>query len=295
MNSEKNVYSVYSVKWKCGCHTQYQGNISDTLKVSVNYGMYATQFFLGNPQSFNRSKVSEDDLKKCSKILKEYPMDVFSHFPYLANLAGSVDSLAWNGDEKQDGKTKALLKSLEYELGVLASIGKGVVIHPGNYKDRKVGLETIAKSINKIDFPKGSKLLLENSAGKGVSLATTFEELSNILDGVSESRKKHVGVCVDTCHIFDYGEYDLRDTEEVDRMFDEFDNEIGLQKLTLIHLNDSVHGLKSKRDQHACLGTGHIWEDNMEALRYFMDKTKEIDVPVVLETHGMDMITLGCL
>lgn len=293
--------SIYDLKWKCGCHTQFQGSISETLKTSIDYGMYATQFFLGNPQSFSRSKVSEDDLKMCSKLLKEYPMDVFSHFPYLSNLAGSVDSLAWNGDSKQDGKTKALLKSLEYELGILAKVGnsetisQGVVIHPGNYKDREVGLKTIAKSINLIDFPENSKLLLENSAGKGVSLATTFEEISKIIEGVSKSKRKHIGVCVDTCHIFDYGEYDLRDTEEVDRMFDEFDNEIGLQKLSLIHLNDSVHGLKSRRDQHACLGTGHIWNDNMDALRYFMERSKEIDVPIVLETHGMDMITLSLI
>jgi apurinic endonuclease APN1 len=284
---------ICNLDWKCGCHTPFLGKISDTLKLSINYGMYTTQFFMGSPQSYNRSKISKEDIKEAKKILLEYPMDVYSHYPYLSNLTGSVSSLAWNGDENQNKKTMALLESIEYELNIMSQIGSGVVIHPGNYKDREIGLKTISESINKINFPKNSKLLLENSAGKGVSLATTFLEIDTIIEGVLENKKSNIGVCIDTCHIFDYGEYNLRDIEEIDRMFIEFDNEIGLKNLKLIHLNDSTHGLKSKRDEHASLGNGHIWKDNMECLRFFMIKTKKMDIPIVLETCVSDLITLS--
>lgn len=289
---------VYDVDWEIGAHTGFSGRICDTLWTSVNYGMYTTQFFMGNPQSFDRAKISFQDISECKKILKRYPMHVFSHFPYIANLAGSVASLAWSGDENQDRKTSYILKSLEYELSVLSNFTKsrsGVVIHPGSFKDKKKGLAAISQSINKINFTPGSKLILENASGQGTALATTFEEIKTIIDGVEEGKKDHIGVCIDTCHIFAYGGYDLSKIEEIDRMFTEFDKIIGLDRLTLIHLNDSETKLHGKVDRHACLGTGHIWSKDFESLKYLMKRCSNLHIPAVLETHGMDMITLSIL
>jgi apurinic endonuclease APN1 len=248
---------------------------------------------MGNPQGFNRAKISEEDLKECKKILNRYPMAVFSHFPYVANLAGSKDSLAWCGDVSQDKKTKHVLTSLEYELNTLSHLKGGVVIHPGNYTNRKEGLETIAKSINKLDLLPDAKLILENSAGQGTSLATTLDELKIILDGVDAKNKDNMGVCIDTCHIFAYGDYDLRKRDEVDRLFKDFDRKIGMENFSLLHLNDSVERLKSKKDRHACLGCGHIWEGDMTPLKYLLCKCKENNIPIVLETTGADMLTLA--
>lgn len=289
---------IYDVNWDVGAHTGFSGKICDTLWTSVNYGMYATQFFMGNPHGFNRAKITEEDISESKKILSKYPLHVFTHFPYISNLAGSIDSLAWNGDDKQDAKTSHVLRSLEYELSVLSnfnSLRNGVVIHPGNFKDRNVGLSTISKSINKIHFSSDSKLILENSAGQGVSLATTFGEIKTIIDGVHESKKGNIGVCVDTCHIFAYGEYDLGKISDVDRMFSDFDSIIGLDRFTLLHLNDSQTVQGSRKDRHELIGKGHIWGKSVESLSYLLEKCKTYGIPAILETHGIDMLTIAKL
>lgn len=289
---------IYDVCWDVGAHTGFSGKICDTLWTSVNYGMYATQFFMGNPQGFDRANISFNDISESKKILSKYPMHVFSHFPYVANFAGSVASLAWNGDDAQDRKTQHVLKSLEYELSVLSnfnSLRNGVVIHPGSFKDREKGLDAISKSINKINFTSDAKLILENASGQGSALATTFREIRTIIDGIEESKKKNIGVCVDTCHIFAYGDYDLSQIREIDRMFADFDDIIGLERFTLLHLNDSETKLKGKVDRHACLGKGYIWGEDFDSLKYLLNKCKSLEIPAVLETHGIDMITLAVL
>jgi deoxyribonuclease-4 len=260
--------------------------------------MYATQFFMGNPKAFARHKVSFDDISRTKKLLKKFPLHVFSHFPYIANLAGSVKSLAWHGDSTQDAKTTRVLESLEYELSVLSNfddLRNGVVIHPGAYPDRKAGLANISKSINKITFTENGKLLLENAAGQGNALATTFKEIKTIIDGVDEEKRGYIGVCVDTAHIWGVGEYDISECSEVERMFADFDAIIGPEYFTLLHLNDSEVVLGARKDRHACLGTGHIWGDSFDSLILLLNICKERGIPAVLETHGADMLTLACL
>lgn len=286
---------VYTLPWDVGAHTSFAGKICDTLWTSINYGMYATQFFLGNPYSYNRADISAWDLDQCQKIRKKYPLKIFSHFPYIANLAGSTKILAWSGNSTQDSKTTSVLKSLEYELSVLGQLDGGVVIHPGNYKDRQTGLKTIAKSINKINFSPQSKLILENSAGQGDSLATTFQEIKTIIDGIEPKKRKHIGVCIDTCHLYTYGDYDLSDCDQIDKMFLDFDDILGSDRFTLLHLNDSQACMKKCVDRHACLGTGCIWEKNFDSLIHLLNICQQRDIPIILETHGMDMITLAIL
>ncbi len=293
-----NMTCICNLKWEVGAHTCFEKRICDTLLTSVNYGMYVTQFFMGNPYGFARAEISVDDIKESRRILHTFPMCVFTHFPYVCNLAGSKDLLAWSESKSQDAKTSNILKSLEYELGVIASLAvsrSGVVVHPGNFPDRERGLEAIGKSINRINFTSGSKLVLENSAGQGTSLATTFQEIGKIISCVDESKRGNIGVCIDTCHIYAYGEYDLSLKSEVDRMFGEFDRCIGIDKLSLIHLNDSQTVRGSKKDRHACIGKGNIWRDDLDSLVYLLDHCKRIGVPMVLETDLSDIETLSNL
>lgn len=157
MNQDEAIIINVPDKWQIGAHTGFSGSIHNTLMTSIDRGMYSTQFFLGSPQSFKRANISISDILECQKVLKRFPLHIFTHFPYVANLAGSKAQLAWKGDSVQDGKTHAVLNGIEHELNILSQIkckGKncGVVIHPGTYKNREVGLETIAKSINKIKF-----------------------------------------------------------------------------------------------------------------------------------------------
>ena len=287
---------TYHQKYIVGAHTSFSGKICDTLWTGINHGMMALQFFMGSPHQYNRSKISDKDLVECEKILARFPMHVFTHFPYTSNLAGTKDVLAWNGNDIQDRKTEMLLKGIEYELKIISNFkNSGVVIHPGYQEDRKSGLETIAKSINKINFPKNSKLILENSAGQGSSLATTLEELKTIIDFVDEDKRQYIGVCIDTCHTYAYGLYDLSICEQVDNLFSDFDRTIGLDKLTLIHLNDSETKMKSRVDRHSCLGTGYIWKEDMSSLKRLLEKSEEYNIPLILETHGVDMVALACL
>ena len=292
---EKKYNSVTSIRWKVGAHTQFLSNIHNTLKQSISYGMNVTQFFLGNPRSFKRHQANAQDIEKCKKLLKRFPMCVISHFPYIANFCGSVKQLAWSGNKQQDWKTQNIIDALEYELNILSNFSGYVVIHPGNFKDRKVGLQNIAKSLNKVHYTKGSTLLLENAAGKGCSLATTFEEIKEIIDLIESKKQEFIGVCLDTAHICGYGEYDLSKCSEVSRMFEEFNKIIGIQHLKLLHLNDSVVPLGSKKDRHAMLGTGQIWGKSFDSLVLLLDICQKYNIPAVLETHVTDMLTLGAL
>jgi len=294
-NDKKNVYTQ---KWEVGAHTGFGGSIFESLLESVEKGMYSTQIFLGNPKSFRRHRVKPNDIAQSKKLISRFPMHVFSHFPYIANLVGSVKSLAWNGDVAQDTKTRNVLNGLEYELEVLANFNdlrSGVVIHPGAYPDRAKGLANISKTINKINFVPNSKLLLENSAGQGNSLATTFDEIQTIISNVNEKNKPHIGVCVDTAHIWGVGDYDLCKISDIDRMFDDFDRIIGLERFTLLHLNDSEVPLGSRKDRHASLGTGYIWTDSFDSLIHLLNKCQTHGIPAVLETNYDDMLTLSII
>ena len=140
-----------------------------------------------------------------------------------------------------------------------------------NYTDRAAGLKTISESISKINFPENSKLLLENSAGQGTSLATTLQEIKTIIDGVDESKQKHLGVCIDTAHLHGYGEYDVSKISEIDRLFNDFDEIIGKELLSLIHFNDACVEFGSRKDRHFCILQGEIFKD-AEVVRYFIKK-----------------------
>lgn len=291
MSSNKN-------NWLVGSHMRFRDNIADTVISSLNKNMASVQFFLGNPKCISkRAYIEEADINRVKEL---DPINIFTHFPYCVNLAGSISlkCLAWD-DSKNEKRLLCEsillggLKSIEYELKITSSFNKvknGVVIHPGNWPDRKEGLKAIAASINKIKFPKGSTLLLENSAGQGNSLATTFEEIKAIIDDLNEEQKQYIGICIDTCHIFAYGDYDLRECKEVDRMLSDFDKLFGRNMLKLIHLNDSTTKLKSRRDNHAFIGEGYIWKDNITSLIHLLNETAGI--PTVLETTPDDMETI---
>jgi len=296
-NKSKNLkMSIQYVNYDIGTHTRFSGQIYDTVNYSISKGMYSTQFFMGNPYGFNRAKISLEDIEKTKKLLHNYPTHIFTHFPYVANLAGSKDTLAWNENSSQDAKTTYILKSLEYELSVISNFDRssnGVVIHPGSFPNRNKGLVAISKSINKINFSENSKLILENSAGQGNTLATTFEELKTIIDNVDNDKKQFIGICIDTCHTYAYGLYDLSKIEEVEKMFIDFDNIIGIKNLSLVHLNDSKEKFKSKKDRHELLKQGYIWKHDDSSLKYLLEKCKKYNIPIILETEETDMNTVS--
>jgi len=281
-----------------GFHAEFSGSLTEVYRNALSAHAQSVQFFLGNPKSFSRSRLTQSDIEQAMKV--HTSLNVFTHFPYVANLAGSKEILAWNGNAIQDKKTKALLVNLEYELNTIAKLKTnvnriGVVIHPGNYVDEQLGLRNIARSINMINFNENAVLILENSAGGGTSLATTFKQIKTIIDNVDVNKRKHVRVCVDTAHIYGYGDYNLSSIEEIDRMFKDFDEIIGIEYFHLLHLNDSEVGLKTRKDRHACLGKGFIWSKSFDSLVHLIEKCKMYNIPIILETHSSDMEVLMSL
>ena len=286
---------LYSVRWEVGAHLPFYKQINISLSEAIKQGMYTMQVFMGSPKSFTRQQIHEEDIRACQKLLKRYPTRIFTHFPYIANLAGKSkkDCLAWNDNHMVDRRLNITLRNLEYELSVVARIGEGVVIHPGSFPDRNLGLQTVAKTINRIQFTPGGMLLLENCAGEGNKLCRTFKEISTIMDLVDEEARKHIGVCVDTAHIWGQGDYDIRKVEEVERLFQDFEKELGMDSFKLLHLNDSCVKLGSKKDRHAHIATGEIWSHDQRSLVYLLDKCSKYKIPIVLETGGPCMFTLS--
>ena len=289
--------TINTMYWNVGAHLSFNKSIQQLLLDGVRKGMYSTQFFMGNPKSYNRQNIDEQDIEMSKLILLRFPMNIYSHFPYISNLCGSVNSIAWEDDEIVNKKTKLLLKGIEHELKVMANFNNennkaGVVIHPGSFPDRNKGLNTIIKSINHINFPENSLLLLENSAGEGNKLCKNLEEIKYVINGLLEDKRKHIGVCIDTAHIWGEGCYDLSKTEEIDRLFNEFDEQIGLEYFNLLHLNDSKVEIGTKKDRHESIGKGYIWSSNFDSLILLLNKCKEYNIPIVLETVYEDMFIL---
>jgi|UniRef100_A0A6C0CYD3 deoxyribonuclease-4 len=293
LKSNSNTNTVFITR-NIGSHVEFSKYMTASVITAINSGMYCFQIFNGNPKSYTRNRFTEADIESAKRIITRFPMHVFSHFPYIANLNGSVEKLAWKGDHEIDKKMHILLNELEYEVNAIANFslpGKnsGVVIHPGCYPDIKTGLHTIAVTINRINFEKNALLILENCAGEGRKLCKNFTEIKTIIDAVVVEKRKHVGVCVDTAHIFGQGDYDLRTIDGIDRMFAAFVNIIGLDKFTLLHLNDSAVEFGSKKDRHKSLGRGFIWKDNLQPLKHLINTCNHYNIPMILETPDSDM------
>ena len=292
---------VYYMKWDVGSHNYFSGSITDTISRGIKYGMYTIQFFMGDStQAWKREKISNEDIEKAKILMSRFPMNVFTHYPFCANLAGQSQKgcLAWSGNVAVDRKLSGIFQSLEYELDIVSKLCQkrsGVVIHPGSYPDRDDGHRAVAMTLNRINFPKNSFLLLENCAGEGNKLCRTFEEIRTVMDLLEPEKKSHVKVCVDTAHIWGQGDYDLSEIEGVDKIFEDFERLLGIENFYLLHLNDSKVPIGSKKDSHACLGEGWIWKKSFKSLVYLLNKCKQNQIPMVLETDESDMLTLALL
>ncbi len=276
-----------------GTHTGLEKTLYQTVKKSIILGYYNIQIFLGSSFSPKRRVVDKKDIEETNLLLKRYRLNIFTHLPYVYNLAGSVKNncLCWGENIDVNNYTQECLSSISYELEILDKLNcnsKGCVLHIGSVGklDVNEGLKKVAESINKIDFSNiknGAKLILETMVGRGGVLGRTFYELKKVYDMIEEDKKKYIGFCIDTCHIFAEGLYDLRKKENICLMFEDFDNVIGLDKLQLIHFNDSLTTFNSKQDKHARIGQGEIWSSK-EVLVYFINKLKEKRINSVLET-----------
>lgn len=227
-------------------------------------------FFTRNPRGGRAKPIDPDDVAAFRQLAHEHGfVQLVAHAPYTMNAAAAKENLRTFAREM-------MADDLE-RLGSLP--GNLYNFHPGSHvkQGMEKGIELIADQLNAVLKPEQSTtVLLETMAGKGSEVGRTFTELRAILDRVE--LKEKMGVCLDTCHVWDAG-YDIVD--DLDGVLAEFDRVIGLDRLRAIHLNDSLNDRGSHKDRHARIGEGHI---GLEALVRVINHPKLRDLPFILET-----------
>jgi deoxyribonuclease-4 len=253
-----------------GCHLSASKGYLAMAKQAVSIGANTFQFFTRNPRGGKAKEINEDDVKAFLQYSKEHEINkILAHAPYTLN-ACSADS----GIREFAKNTMADdLKRMEYTPGNYYNF------HPGSHVGQgvEVGIDFIAEMLNEIlTKEQTTTVLLETMAGKGSEVGRSFEEIKKIIDKVE--LKEKLGVCLDTCHIWDAG-YDI--VNDFDAVLDEFDNIIGLDKLKAIHLNDSKNDKASHKDRHEKIGEGKI---GLEAITKIINNERIKQLPFYLET-----------
>ncbi len=253
-----------------GCHLSASKGYLAMAKQAVSIGANTFQFFTRNPRGGKAKEINEDDVKAFLEYSKEHGINrILAHAPYTLN-ACSADS----GIREFAKNTMADdLKRMEYTPGNYYNF------HPGSHVGQgvEVGIDFIAEMLNEIlRKEQTTTVLLETMSGKGSEVGRNFEELKAIIDKVK--LKDKLGVCLDTCHIWDGG-YDV--VNNFDGVLDEFDKIIGLEKLKAIHLNDSKNDLSSHKDRHEKIGEGKI---GLDAISKIINNDRIKELPFYLET-----------
>lgn len=239
-------------------------------KEAVKIGANTFQFFTRNPRGSKAKEIDPKDVEALLEIAKENQFaTILAHAPYTLN--------ACSADERTRELTVEImaddLKRMEYLPNSFYNF------HPGNHvkQGAEVGIKYIINMLNTILKPEQTtRVLLETMSGKGTEVGRSFEELKQILNGVTLSNK--MGVCLDTCHVYDAG-YDI--VNDLDGVLDEFHRIISLDKLYAIHLNDSKNPFASHKDRHETIGEGSIGK---EAIFRIINHPKLRHLPFFLET-----------
>ena len=254
-----------------GSHVSFKNDdqLIGSVKEALSYNSNTYMFYTGAPQNTNRLPIDDNKTLEALKLMKENDMDlrhVVVHAPYIINPANS---------KNREFNINFLRQEIERveQFGVTM-----MVLHPGSHVGigEEQGLKNIIDVLNSCILSDTKvNICLETMAGKGTELGTNFKQLKTIIDGVLYNDK--VKVCLDTCHINDAG-YDLNN---FDKVLEEFDNIIGLDKLGCIHVNDSKNIINSHKDRHENIGYGTIGFSNLLKVLYH---EKLNNIPKILET-----------
>ena len=256
-----------------GAHVSASGGVHNAPERATAIDARVLQLFTKQPSRWAEPKI-DDDVARAFLVERERHeiATAGAHDSYLINLS-SPDRRLWRMSQR----------SFEAELKRCAVLELDfLVTHPGNAtdKDLDAGLERnaagVTESLEAVAGP--TRVLLELTAGGGTTVGATFENLRTIIDLIPDEQRDRVGVCFDTCHAFSAG-YDLVDAYE--RVWDDFDRTIGLDRLGLIHMNDSKHPFDSRKDRHETIGEGTL---GIEPFRRIVNDERLAGVPKVLET-----------
>lgn len=258
-----------------GCHVGCSGKkmLLGSVEEAISYGANTFMFYTGAPQNTRRKPIDEFMLDDALMLMRENNIDysnVVVHAPYIINLANTTKPETF----------EIAVKFLSEEIERCEKLGiKNIVLHPGSHVGAGIdaGIERIVEGLNMVlREDQTVNIALETMSGKGTECGHTFEQIAKIIEGVELD--KLLTVCIDTCHINDAG-YDI--VNNLDEVIDEFDKIIGLDRLALIHLNDSKNEKGAKKDRHANIGFGYVGFDTLINVVYH---PKLENVPKILET-----------
>lgn len=257
-----------------GNHTTSSKGYAAMGRQMIKNGGNTFAFFTRNPRGGKAKNIDEKDVAKFLELSKENGFGkIVAHAPYTMNCAAAREDLKDFARETM----KDDLKRMEYTPGNYYNF------HPGSHvgQGSEAGIAKIAEILNDVlTEEQSTTVLLETMAGKGSEVGRSFQEIRAIMDLVD--RKEKLGVCLDTCHVWDGG-YDI--VGNLDGVLKEFDEVIGLERLKAVHLNDSMNGLGSHKDRHAPIGEGCI---GLEALVRVISHPALKGIPFILETPNDD-------
>lgn len=253
-----------------GCHLSTTKGYENMGKEALKMGANTFQYFTRNPRGGKAKDINEKDILALRKLMEENNFaKILAHAPYTLNGCSADESTREFASEMMADD----LERLKYLPTSLYNF------HPGSHVKQgvDVGINYIVEMLNKVLKPEHTTIvLLETMAGKGTEVGRTFEEIAEIISRVELNEK--MGVCLDTCHVYDAG-YDI--VNDLDGVLEEFDRIIGLDRLHAIHLNDSKNPFKSHKDRHEKIGEGEI---GFEAIKRIINHPKLRNIPFFLET-----------
>ncbi len=260
-----------------GCHLSIAGGLDKAIDRAEGLGINALQIFSHNARSWRMGALKPGEAERFIARRQKSPVEyTVIHTIYLINLASP--------DEKNfEQSVQALIQEVA-RAGALRieAVNTHIGAHTGS--GQEAGLRRVVAALDRVlgnsevQAAPNVKILLENDAGEGTALGVTFEELEMIFEGVRQPER--LGVCFDTCHAFAAG-YDFRTPKGLEEMLSECERSMGLERLQLIHVNDSKYPLGARRDRHEHIGRGHI---GLEGFRPLINHPQLRDLPFVLET-----------
>ena len=257
-----------------GNHTTSSKGYAQMARQMIANGGNTFAFFTRNPRGGRAKEINPEDVRKFLELTEEYKFGkIVAHAPYTLNACAAKENIREFARETMADD----LKRMEWTPGNYYNF------HPGSHvgQGAEAGVRMIAEMLNEVlTEEQNTTVLLETMSGKGTEMGRNFEELRQILDLVK--KKDKMGICLDTCHVWDDG-YDI--VNDLDGVLNEFDRVIGLPRLKAIHLNDSLNERGSHKDRHARIGEGKI---GVDALVRVIKHPALQEIPFILETPNDD-------
>lgn len=253
-----------------GCHLSASKGYKDMGKQALKINANTFAFFTRNPRGGSAKAINQSDIDAFMEIYNENKFGkLVAHAPYTMNACAADEKIR----EFALNAMKDDIKRMEYTPNNYYNF------HPGSHvkQGAEIGIKLISEQLNHVITAEQSTIiLLETMAGKGSEVGRNFEEIRKIIDNVELNDK--LGVCLDTCHVWDGG-YDI--VNNLDGVLEEFDRIIGLERLKAVHLNDSLNPLGAHKDRHAKIGEGYI---GLDALINVINHPYLKELPFILET-----------